>query len=211
MNRPLLVPAPAIKVQEEDIATGGHYCVQGYEMIIPTGVAGAVTELPITSKLARGLLAGQIEVAAENTGDKVDFVVDPDSSIATLSAQMDTDQNQADFVVPLDSGGNPLIFVGMAINIGTIDLGKIIEIHSDKTPVWVKTSINAPSNIAFEADVKVTTLVAHDIHLRSERVIEFGLSKTGASHVDADKVVKVRYTNNDTVAKKLYFYLEWLY
>lgn len=88
------------------------------------------------------------------------------------------------------------------------DMGRLI--YKTGRSIFVENVPNI-NFLALDTYVKQTVYVLKDHYIGNGKAFTIGEGKIGGSYVPTDVIVNVKYTNNSSVAKHLYGFVEYLY
>lgn len=192
-----------VHIQEENIATGGHYQAQGYKVDV---TQDGDNELILSFPMNTGLLAAKWANLSKYKDDEIEFLVGEDTVIGTLTANHlsgDTILNVSQTVIDNTS-------VGYYLKINSQDVGRVLSIDSGALQVTVETALTANENSGTAAKQTIKLLPMSP--LTEGGKIDLGESKVGASFVPANTQIKAVYhRHSQGQADDFVFYLEYLY
>jgi len=196
-------------VREEDVKTGGHIQFKSFMMDIPA-TAGWYA-LDITWPMAINMLRGRLEIAVENEGDIVGLEAYPDTIIGAITANVDAD----DTVITVQESVVDNAVVGSCIHLddGTNKdlLGRVVSVDKIALTITMETGAENAFLAATPTYVKMTMTVVDNVNMKfspRELTLEGG---NKSSYVAAGSTLRAKYKNNDGVAKKFWFILEYYY
>lgn len=196
-------------IVEETIPTGGHYRFHQEVMDVASGVGWKSHDFSF--RHCTGLLSGKIDPVADNVGDKVEFIVGPDTVVGAITANVAVD----DTVITVQQSVIDNIAVGFLVKINdgtnTDDLGTVMEVDTSALTITVETAAANSFLAATPTYVKMSVLMVSESKLVSTNIIDFGSDKVGASHIAKDVTMRARYYNADGAAKEFAFYMGILY
>lgn len=201
----ILLEGSKIYLAEEDIdnPTGGNF--QETTLVLDVSDTSGWQDFDFSWPIPIAMLAAGYNSTSLHTGDKVEFVVAPDTTIGSLTSSSAVDDST--FSVSQSVIDN--VVVGYYLTIDTEDLSRVTGI--DKGALTVTTNSSATSAHTVNDLVKVSVKMAQGMEIGHSGPNSIGLAKIGGSRIEADTVVRVRYDNVSGGAKKLYINLEYLY
>jgi hypothetical protein len=191
-----------VKIIEESSGTGGHYQSQSFLIGAPNQ---GWNELNITFPHNICLLAAEWNNKPEFDGDKIEFQVGPDTIVGALTAPAAVN----DTVISVSQTVLDNIAVGYWAKVGSNDCGRVLAVDLDGGTITVETAIASAENAG--SFVMQTIKILPESYLESYGREQLGESKIGGSEIPANMVLKARYFNSTASAKKMIFFLEYLY
>lgn len=202
------------RVQEEKIETGGNFKVKTLECNIPAGVTGTTYEFDNSFPHPISMVNVFFNTYEHNNCDVLNVDIAPDTLIGVITQDYDVGVTSLCSMTVTDTViENSMIGGYLSIDNGitSASAGNIINIDKDNFTIDL---IDPEQNISFPAGsmVKLTVKMMEDYHLEAgtNRVL-LGSVKIGASYVPANTIGRIKYTNNNGLAKRFIFGLEYLY
>ena len=191
-----------VKIQQEDIPTGGFYSVDGYSMTIPPnslGVKIITWPFPVTVTVVN------IKTTQEQLGDILNTYIAPMTPIGVILTNIEPGVN----TVMTNSTVFSILEVGFEVFIAGEFLGRVINIDRTNLMVTFETACQNfyPLGTVFYAQ-------SHPIRnfdLGYPNGNELGVSNIGGKYIRAGLPTKIEYQNNSEVEKKFCFTVEYLF
>jgi hypothetical protein len=143
-------------------------------------------------------------------GDELEFQIAPDTVIGAIGAAVAID----DDVITVSDTAYANLKVGywfkLADGTNTDDLGRVLE-KQDNNQIKVETAASYAFAVATPTYVKMTVKMVLHGHLPATSRLCIGESKIGGTYLAANTSMRIRYRNNDGLAKTFEFWLEYLY
>lgn len=194
-----------IKIQEEDINTGGHYQAHSFELDIDQA-SGEWKALDISFPLPVSLLSAEFTDRDEYRKDVCEFQISPDTTIGTLTTAASTNDTVLDVAQSVIDN----IKIGYWVTIGSFDAGRCISIDKINNKITVENGMDQSYSIGTLC--KITVKMLPRLELNGGNVQRaLGESKIGGSYIKANTIIRLRYQNNDGITKRFSFVLEYLY
>ena len=211
----------AVEVLEErpGLRTGGHFRAVGVDLVVAAGAAGVVQDFDLTWPIPVSIMAAEVDVAAEWVGDKFDVMVAPETVVGSTAQLVDA----GEVVIPV---GDTVIgalenqpehedaalryHVGYLAKIGSEDCRHIVAVDPVAKTITVENALSAQAGAG--TPVAITGLVAENCKFTVAGVAKsIGESKIGGSYLAAGRILRIRYTNGDGLAKTVSLIFEILY
>jgi hypothetical protein len=211
----------AVEVLEEKPGsrTGGHFRAVGVDLVVAAGTPGVVQDFDITWPIPVSIMAAEIDVAPEWIGDRFDVLVAPETVIGTTAQLVDVGAT----VVPVSDTviaaleNNPEhedaalhYHVGYLAKVGSEDSGHIVAVDPVAKTITVENALSAQAGAG--TAIAISVAVAENCKFTVAGVAKsIGESKIGGSYIAAGRIVRIRYTNGDGLAKTVSLIFEILY
>jgi len=191
------------KYIEEGNVTQELFCAESLIIDISSGDTTKVVDFSWPFHIA--LKSGTIYASDEMIGDEMSVKIAPDTIIGVITSSIavgDTSVNVSPTVIQNIKYGQ---YAGLP-HLGK-ELGRVITVGTDylefESPFDV--SANAGSYIGMCAKI------IPYLYFNNTRSIEIGKTVTTANRIPKNTIVRVEYKNNNGLAKKLSFFVEYLY
>ena len=193
-----------VKIEEEDIATGGHYQAQSFE--IDLAAAAGITNKDITFPMPISLLGASIADTAASAGDSLEVHVAPDTIVGAITSGVEID----DTVINVSPTVTANFAVGFWVKIDTEDLGRVIAIDAEAGTITVENAATATHTAGDY--VKMTVKMCPHLDLAGiNAILVTGATTIGGSYISTGTVIRIAYNNVDGQAKNFKFTFEYLY
>ncbi|MEX0672348.1 MAG: hypothetical protein WD068_03240 [Candidatus Babeliales bacterium] len=200
----------AIKIQEETIATGGHYRAETATLIVPAGInetGFVVKSWPFNISA----LSVNFTTDSSNEGDIVTIVAYEDTIVGALTASVAPNDTVLYVTTTVVENVNIGFYVKLFDGVQVEDLGRVIAIDETALTLTVETPCTKDFSAASPTYVQMMVKPIDNFELGRPYRYQLGLAAIGGSHLAANKSVKAIYTNKSTSAKKLVIDYEYLY
>lgn len=197
-----------LKIQEEDVPTGGNYRCTTVPINASAGV-DVVTTVNHSWKIPVSIFSISFVTKDEHEGDKFDIVVAPETIVGLLTDNIAIGVD----VIPVDATVMANVCVGYTLiidnTINVDNLGEIIEIDTVNNTVTTENT----TSFAFLTGsvIKTHTRIVKDYTIGPSWEYIIGESKIGGSYISSNRVIQLNYTNKTNVAKNLYIQIEYTY
>jgi hypothetical protein len=198
--------------------TGGNFRAIGLDLTIPAGTPGEETNYDFNWPIPLSIMAAEIDIAPAWVGDNFCVEIAPDTVIGVnaVSAEIgDTVITVSDTVIAAlandpDNVDPALRYkIGYEIQVGANSCGQLVALD----PVAKKITIETP--IAIQSNpgnlVKLSVKMVQSVTFSAPVPKFIGESKIGGSLLPANTTFRIKYRNNDGVAKTVNITLEALY
>lgn len=196
----------SVKIIEEETPTNGNYRLVGYEYTCPVGESTH----DITFKIPVNIISVQYTILSENVNDIVHVHAGPDTIIGVVTA----DVTAGDTVFNVNSTVTDNIYTGLNLRLddGTNKDNLEYIISYDKVAGTVTTNTGAVNSFsaATPTYVKATSYVVENLKLKTAGVYKVADDKTTKNYLDANRILRILYTNNGTEECNFYFYLAFM-
>lgn len=212
MSIDLSNPNKEVQIREEygDNRTGGSFAAKSLEFSIPAcSPSGEWTIHDFSFPIPVSLFAAQFTGGNENGGDEIEFQIAPDTIVGVLTDAAEVD----DDVITVLPMAYDLLKVGyfVCLDDGTNhdELGMVLE-KQDGYKLKVQNAVQYAFS-AYTTYVELTVKMVSHGHLPSSSRLVIGDSKIGGTYVSTGTIMRMRYKNNNGLAKKFEFWLEYMY
>lgn len=155
------------------------------------------------------MFAAQLIGNSDIENDELEFHIAPDTDVGDINADI---SSSASFV-PVTDDTQDVAEVGyfIALDDGTNrdELGMIL--YKDNNQLAVETATTNSFAAATPTEILVTNKMIPWCRLPGSSRLVVGGNKIGGTYIPANTTMRIRYRNNDGVAKKFNFYLEYMY
>ena len=197
-----------LRIQEEDIPTGGHYQAQGYEVDVAD--TDTTKTLNISFPHPVSLLAAEWNNKAAFDGDSIQMAI-PYTTIGAIGANV----SSSDTVITVSStvidnmriGG----WVKITDGVNADDLGRCLSIDETNSQITVETAATQAFSAASPTYVQMQVRMLPKSPLDGVGRVQLGESKIGGSYIPPNTTFEIIYYNDTGTAKKLRFMMEYLY
>lgn len=191
-----------VKVIQEDVPTGGHYCTEGFVMNL-----AALETQTLSIKWPMNTTATVVHVQSlkENLDDTLSATINPYTLIGTITSNVAINTTTANVSSTVITN----IKIGFDIYINTENLGRVISIDTTNLIVTFEN----PTTIAHIAGEYVYTemKLIKNFQLGTENGNDLGLASIGGKYLKANTVTNIIYKNNTNIAKRFRFSIEYLF
>ena len=197
-----------IRFVESGDTTQGMYAAQSLIIDVSTGEAEKVTYFSWPYDIA--LMSGTLGVAENMVGDNFSVDVGPNTLIGILTAPLnvgDTSINVSSTVFENLKRG---YYFGLYIpgNLG-VELGQVLDLNEEKGYITLVDPVDVSSIAGFP--VAMCAKIIPNLYLHDMSKVEIGKQIPTGQRIPANLPIKVTYKNNNLVAKKISFFVEYLY
>ena len=200
-----------VSIKEETVATGGFFCASTVVLDVPAGATGATTVIYHTLPFNRSNLTAKIKTNNTSNGDILDFIVNPNTTVGALTSNVISGTATLAVSQTVIDNINIGFFVNITDGINNNELGRCIEKDTNNNIIVTENNTITGFTAATPTYVQLSAKVIHNFELGEAGHYEIGISKIGGSYVPKDTVMKVIYTNNNGLAKRLPVHYEYLY
>lgn len=204
-----------MRIEEEIIETGGNIQFKSFQFDIPSGATGSVTDFESSFPHPISMISTHLLISNDNVGDCLEADIGHHTTIGTITEDVSSgitggttgfgvsqtviDNLNLGYYVTLTDGTN------------TDELGKCIMI--DKINKKISTEIATTNSFSASTPtyLQQSVKMIDTLHIVNNQNIILGADKIGSSHVPANTIGRFRYTNNDGLAKKFTFLIQYLY
>lgn len=201
--------AETVAIQEELIATGGHYQAQSFEITVPAS-AGWET-LDISFPIPIGILDASVNLREVEEGDEIDMTVAPDTVTGTITANVAAAATVIDVAQTVIDNAAVGYYIKLDDGTNADDMGRILSIDKVGLKLTMETATTNAFLAATPSYVKQSVKMVPHIWLSKFGTVTLGSAKIGASYVPANTTIRIRYNNVSVTAKTFSFILEYLY
>jgi len=200
-----------VAIKEESTNTGGFFCASTVILDIPSGATGATTVINHSLPFNRSNLVAKIKTNSTAIGDKLDFLVNPNTTLGTITSNVVS----GTATLPVSQTVMDNLQIGFFVNVtdGTInnDLGRCIDKNTESNTIVTEYNTANGFTASTPTYVQMTLKIIHDYEIGEPGDYEIGSSKIGGSYVPKSTMMKIIYTNNNGQAKRLPVHYEFLY
>lgn len=198
-----------VTIKEEDIPTGGHFCVQTVTLAVS---ASETKTLDISWPVPISVLEVTLHPTTAMEGDKVSVCIDPDTTIGALGASA----TAGDTILTVSSTVLAYLQLGFYITItdGTNlnQCNRVKNIDKPNSRITVETALTNSFSAATPTYVQMSVYMMKDYEIGSSGMpLELGTSKIGGSYIPVGKISRIKYENTTAVAKTFRAAVEYLY
>ena len=198
-----------VVVKEENIKTGGHYRTKTFIMDIPAGITGTVTIQDESFPHPINMLNTFFNTYEEHHYDEFNIQVAPDTLVGIITEDI---VPGITYCIRVNNTVFDNVNVGHSLTITngvtSANIGCITE-NDNKGMISLDSIIN--ETFSSGSHVSVTVDFIKSFHLEKNQRYILGNNKIGASYVGSNTVGRLMYTNNNGLAKKFIFGIEYLY
>lgn len=188
---------------QEVVRTQGSYQVKGVKF---SASASGTTTHDVSFPHDIEILAGELVPCSSTTGDSVDFIIAPDTTIGVTPSAQSAD----DTVITSSAAINAYLKVGYRVKFGAgTDEYTITAVNNTDNEFTITPALTGA--VSASSAIKRSVYMVDDLYLRSDLSARVGWTKIGASLVPANTTIRFVYTNNDTSAKDVILWIEFLY
>ena len=197
-----------MEIKEESVSTGGHF--QCITKTINTDASSTSTS-NYTWPHPISVLAVYLVTTSVHEGDVVDLTVAPDTTIGVLTA--DASIGATTLTVSQTVIDNTAVGFWLKLNDGVNqdDLGRVLSVDVVAKTITVENALTHNFATATPSYLIQTVYMMKDYEIGPPWEYVVGESKIGGSYVPANTNIRVVYTNNGLVSKKLVAKIEFLY
>ena len=198
-----------VKVQEEEIPTGGHFATTTIKIDVDATTGWKETDISFPFPI--GMLSAEFQTDASMEGDEVECSVSPDTIVGTITSDVAVDDvivSVSQTVIDNSSVGQ---FIKLYDGTNTNAMGRIISVDSVNLTITLETPATDVFLASTPTYVQLTVKFVYDYVLGVAGRKVLGDGKIGASHVPANKVIRARYNNISGTAKLFTVQMEYLY
>ena len=195
-----------VKIDENDSGTGGSYCAETKNMVIP---ANSTETFDYTYPFPVSVLSIEFHVKNQQN-DEVELHVAPDTTIGMITSPVsigDTVINVSSTVIQYTKKGYYIkLFDGTNMN----DLGRVVNIDIDNDTITLENAATYSFALTPTYIVQTIKMIPHLVIGPDGRYM-IGESKIGGSILPTDTVIRVVYKNTSDVEHSFYPMIEYLY
>lgn len=203
-------------VQEENIPTNGNIKLDCHTFDIPVGASGSITNYESTYPHPINMISLTFCPSQDNIGDTIIADVGHHTTIGYLTENISSgitggitgfsvsqtviDYLNLGYLVTLNNG------------ITSCEMGRCVMIDSTNNRISTEFATNTNFSVSSPTYVQQTVEMVKNLHFPYSTIpIDIGDDKIGSSYVPTNVIGRIRYTNNNGLAKKFTFYMEYLY
>lgn len=191
--------------------TGGSFAAKSVEFGIEAcDPVGQWSVHDFSFPIPVSLFAAQFTGGAVNGGDEIEFHIAPDTIVGVLTDDVAVDD---DVITVLPMAWETLkvgYFVCLDDGTNHDELGMVLE-KQGGYKIKVETKAQHAFAAATPTYVELTVKMVSHGHLPDASRLVIGDSKIGGTYVSKGTTMRMRYRNNDGVAKSFEFWLEYMY
>jgi len=195
-------------IMEEETKTGGHFHTESLDMVITqSGVSSFDWQAPYPVNV----LAIHFIAHADNTGDTVEMIADPDKNIGPIVSDVSAGATTVE-VLPQVAAVLALGY-HLCLDDGTNkdDVGRITDVNTDTNVITFETPTTNSFTAATPTYLILCVKMIHDFTIGHPGPYVIGEDKIGASYIPANTIVRVVYDNKSGPANKsMYPYIDYL-
>lgn len=198
-----------ININQEDIKTGEHFF---WDTKTFTAVANTTTIFTFSYPMNISLIEASFVSVSENIGDSWSWVVAPNTTIGALTNNVSID----DTIINVTSNVTDNIKEGFWVNLfdgtNTEDLGRVLNINKTDGTITVEHASTQSFSAATPTFVRMNIYFLKDAVFGHPWISVYGQGKIKTSHVPANTIAQVEYTNNSpSTDKTITVYIEYMY
>ncbi len=195
-----------VHIKEEKIPTNGNFRNKGYKFVCPVGNSNHDISFPIPVNI----ISVQYNILTENINDVIEVYGGHDTVVGTITADVSASATVID--VSSTVTDNALTGLNVALNDGTNKdlLGIIINVDKGAGQLTVETATTNSFLAATPTYVELTSNIVENVTLMTTGVYSMAHNKMEKNHLEADKVVRIKYCNNGGSSCDFYFYLSFM-
>jgi hypothetical protein len=197
----------SVTISQEIVSTGGNYA---YATEAFTALANQTTMYEFSFPINISIMDTSFVATNENVGDSWSWIISPDTLIGVLTSSIEVGDTELD----VSSGVFTFVKVGFYVTIDdgitSEELGRVLAVDSDGGTITVEKA--ASNSFAVGSNIKMSIYFTKDGELGHPWLYQYGVSKIRSSHVPANTLLRVLYTNKSpTVDKRIVVSMEYLY
>ena len=191
-----------VAIKQESVKTGGNFKIKGFSHICP---ANSTTIFPVSWPFNITVMNVRIYSEISQVGDTVNAIVSPDTIVGTLTSSCSSGVT----TVSVNSTAVMYSCIGFFCKVGTEDLGMILSIDSINSTISFQnpTSVEYTTGTYYKIETKM--IENYPLGMVGESII--GESNIGGTHLPANTITNVIYTNNSNTQKIHKYCVEYLY
>jgi hypothetical protein len=198
---------PEIKINTEDVPTGGHFCACSIEVDVQT--PNDWTEKVLTWPIPISFISMSWQNSGDTGGDNIEMLVDQDKDIGDITQAVVASAT----VLDVNAAVLSAVEVGYNLKItdgtNTDDLGRGLSIDEDNSKITVETATT--NSFASGSSLLMTIVLVPNIKLPSSGTTTIDGRSTKTVPLAANAPFKIRYNNTNASTKEFSFLLEFLY
>lgn len=194
-----------VNIKEETIPTNGYYKSKGYCITCEPGVT--TTEYTFPHPITALSIVFSTDISQKD--DKLETIVAPDTIIGVITETASPSQTSISVNSTVLEHASLGFFLTLSDGTNTNQLGIISNIDKINSVITFTTPI--VDTFQQGTFVKISVVVIENFIFGYPGSYTFGESKIGGSHIPANTIIRVNYTNNGEVTKKFYPVIDYLY
>lgn len=202
-----IISEEQIKIKEETTPTNGKYQVATVAFDCPMGT----TVYTHSFDFPMNALASFIPVSSTQEGDTLLVEVAPNTTVGALTANASAGVkvfNVSQTVIDYTITG---LFFTLTDGVNVDNLGRIKEIDTDNNTITTTYATTHAFSAASPTYCQITSVYADNVEFGTAGIYSYGNTSIGASYVPAGTEIKMTYTNNSMVTKRLRVNFEYFY
>jgi len=199
----------AIKFVEAGDTTQGLYSAKSLIMDISSGEAEQITDFTWPYDIA--IMSGTLGVSNDMLGDELSIDIGPNTLVGALIAPLNVGDTSIYVSPTVLENIKKGFYIGL-YNAGG-DTGVEIAQVIDRDDANSKLMLGAPSDVSANAGsyIAMCAKLIPNLYLHSIDKIEIGKDLPTGQRIPKNLPVRVDYHNNNSLAKKISFFVEFLY
>lgn len=189
-------------------SVGSNYQFHSIHIDIAASIGWHETTFSFPVDIA--LFGGSCLVNGEHTNDQIQILILDHVIVGVLTQNVDSSKNEihvSDSVIQnVLNGFDITLFDGTNTN----DLNRITAIDYETNKLTLETNTSDAFLASTPTYAKLSVYLTRYCHFKSSGAIRLG-GKAGSSLIKANTQMKLRYYNNEALAKKFSFILEYFY
>jgi len=199
-----------VSIKEERTKTGGHFQIVTMGGSVPASTGWHDID-DLSFPFAIGVLSACAYVRTANDADQIECLVGPDTTIGTLTQDAASSANVLDVSQTVVDNCYIGAYLKLDDSSNTDDCGRITNVDSVNNQITVETATTNSFLAATPTYVKMTSKLSPGFTLQAGGIFNVGVSRIGTSYIPANTTIRLRYNNNDGLAKTFELHLEYLY
>lgn len=204
-----------VRIKEEYTNTNGNLQLDSHTFDIPAGITGSIIDYESSYPYPINMISLTFCPSQDNIGDTISADVGHHTTIGILT------ENISSGITGGTTGFSVSQTVIDHLNLGYLvtltngvtscEMGRCVKI--DKNHSRISTEFPTTTNFSANSTyVQQTVEMVKNLHFPSSTLpIDVGDDKIGSSYVPTNIKGRIRYKNNNGLAKKFTFYIEYLY
>jgi hypothetical protein len=196
-----------VQIKEETVKTGGHFQSQSFLLDVPE--ESDVYNLDISFKIGIGILDAYSYIEQNMDGDELECVIGENTIVGTLA----NNTIVGDDIIKVSDSIFEYCDIGYYINLfnGTDfeDLGRIIEKDSENKIIKLENKI--VKNFVVGDYIRMSIKLIPYAYLKGNTKLSFAYKRTGTNFLPSNRILRLKYKNNNNIAKRFMFMVEYLY
>lgn len=192
----------SISIKQESVPTGGNFKIKGFVYSCP---ANQTTTFNVSWPINITVSTVRIYSIASQIGDVLNASVNPETVVGILTAECSIGQTIASVNSTVISNSK----IGYICYINSEKLGMITNVDPVNNTITFENATTATH--AAGSFFKIEVLMIENYPLGMEGESCLGESNIGGTHLPANSVTRIEYTNNSDTTKIHKFSVEYLY